>query len=37
VDEMQGGQAVYDQLNTARRELTAQLEDAGVLQSRRST
>ena len=37
VDEMQGGQAVYDQLNTARRELTAQLEDAGILQSRRST
>ena len=37
VDERQGGQAVYDQLNTARRELTAQLEDAGILQSRRST
>lgn len=37
VDEMQGGQAIYDQLKTARRELTAQLEDAGILQSRRST
>ncbi len=36
VEGFQGGQAVYERLRTARQDLTGQLEDTGVLQSRRS-
>ncbi|HPC06241.1 MAG TPA: 4Fe-4S dicluster domain-containing protein [Anaerolineaceae bacterium] len=37
VEDDQGGQAVYEKLKSARQELTTRLEDAGVLQVRRST